>query len=459
MNKKLILPIIIISVLCGLGVFILQNLEKQTGEVKAGSTHNVFGFAWAGVPQASGEKLGLGWISFNCNTPELPTPRCSQTNYGVNIESNGNLTGYAYFDMDDPNTPEHEVGWIDFDPTVPSTMPGSSDFSARVDLDGSVCGEIGWVCGWAKALNYDGSWDGWIKLRKDPSDSGPDYGVYIDPATGEFHGWAWGDDVMGWISFNCQNRGVCSSSTAEGGPSNYKVYTTFSFNASPTVTNLKVTPYYCDYSPNTWINLSWDYNDPEGTPQSAYQIQIATDSGFSNIIYNTGQVSSSGNNHWLQPAIGAGGPLSYGQTYYWRVKVWDQDNQASEWSASNCPYVITLNQDETTQTTTCFRTASHAWPEVSFSFEPDPPTVDEVINFSGEATPYGGASITSWYWTFAPDGNPYHASTQNVQVTFPTDGDKNVTLQVTDSSNYTCQEEETINVKLPLPGIIEIPPK
>ena len=248
--------------------------------------------------------------------------------------------------------------------------------------------------------------------------------------------------------------------TIKTNPAHYKVYTTFSFNTPPTAENLRVTPYYCDYSPNAAIILTWDYSDPEGTPQSAYQVQIATDSGFGHIIYNSGKVLSSGNTHPLRPAIGAGGcPLSYGQSYYWRVKVWDQDNQESEWSAPNCPYMITLNQDETTKTTTCFKTASHAWPEVSFSFKPDPPTVDEVVEFYGEATPHGGASITNWYWTFAPDGNPYHASTQNTQVTFPTDGDKTVTLEVTDSSNYTCQEEKTINVKLPLPGIIEIPPK
>ena len=459
MSKKLLSSIIIISVLCVLGVFVFQNLGKHTEEVKAGSAHNVFGFAWAGVPQASGEKLGLGWISFNCNSPELPTPRCSQTNYGVNIEPDGNISGYAYFDMDDPNTPEHEVGWIDFDPSgpypncPPTTCPdGSPDYSAYVDISGKVTG-------WARALNQDGGWDGWILLGPIVK-GGTDYGVYIDPATGQFHGWAWGDDVMGWISFNCENRGVCSSSTGEGGPSNYKVYTTFSFNSPPTVTNLKVTPYYCDYSPNAAIILTWDYSDPEGTPQSAFQIQIATDPNFADadIVYNHTE-STGSNTHWLLPAIGAGGPLSYGQTYYWRVKVWDQDNQESEWSSPNCPYVITLNQDETTKATTCFKTASHAWPEVSFSFKPHPPTVDEVVEFYGEATPYGGASITNWYWTFAPDGNPYHASTQNTQVTFPTDGDKNVTLEATDSDNYSCKKEETINVKLPLPGIIEIPPK
>ena len=455
MSKKLLSSIIIISVLCVLGVFIFQNLEKHTEEVKAGSSDNVFGFAWAGVPQASGEKLGLGWISFNCNSPELPTPRCSQTNYGVNIEPDGNLSGYAYFDMDDPNTPEHEVGWIDFDPSgpypncPPTTCPdGSPDYSAYADISGKVTG-------WARALNQNGGWDGWILLGPIVK-GGTDYGVYIDTATGEFHGWAWGDNVMGWISFNCDNPesgNVCAQS-------DYKVYTTFSFNAPPTVTNLKVTPYYCDYSPNIWISLSWDYNDPEGTPQSAYQIQIATDSGFGNIVYDSQKVLSSGNTHWLQPAIGGSGPLSYGQRYYWRVKTWDQDGQESEWSSSNCsnPANPPLISDETTQTTTCFRTPSHAWPQVDFSLKPDSPTEGEVVEFYGEATLDGGASITSWYWTFE-DGNPSSATTQNVEVTFSSPGDKGVTLKVTDSDNYTCKEEKTIKVNLPLPGIIEIPPK
>ncbi|PIS34644.1 MAG: hypothetical protein COT37_01575, partial [Parcubacteria group bacterium CG08_land_8_20_14_0_20_43_9] len=171
---------------------------------RADSGDNITGFAWANAPQTTGgQKLGIGWISFNCNDSQLPTPRCSgSNNYGVNIESDGNLIGYAYYDINDPNTGASEVGWIDFDPSL-AGRPGAPNRTARVDLEGTAssygCASVGCVYGWARAIGYGGGWDVWIKLRKDPADSGANYGVYIGADDGEFHGWAWGGEVMGWI--------------------------------------------------------------------------------------------------------------------------------------------------------------------------------------------------------------------------------------------------------------------
>ena len=63
--------------------------------------------------------------------------------------------------------------------------------------------------GWARVLAYGGGWDGWIRF-----DHGQSSEVYIDK-DGDFHGWAWSDMVVGWISFNSSDPG------AGGGP--YKV--------------------------------------------------------------------------------------------------------------------------------------------------------------------------------------------------------------------------------------------
>jgi len=54
---------------------------------------------------------------------------------------------------------------------------------------------------------------GWIKFRNDTSTE-PVYGVCED-TNRELRGWAY-NDIAGWISFNCQDTGVCGSS-------NYKV--------------------------------------------------------------------------------------------------------------------------------------------------------------------------------------------------------------------------------------------
>ena len=54
---------------------------------------------------------------------------------------------------------------------------------------------------------------GWIKFRSDPGES-VSYGV-CEGTNKELRGWAY-NDIVGWISFNCQDTGVCSTS-------NYKV--------------------------------------------------------------------------------------------------------------------------------------------------------------------------------------------------------------------------------------------
>jgi hypothetical protein len=461
MTKKFLLISFLILVLITIAIFLFLNSSFTfPEEIKAGTEDNVYGFAWAQAPQASGEKLGMGWISFNCNSPELPSPRCSQTNYGVNIEPDGSFSGYAYFDMDDPNTPEQEVGWISFNRSDTGNPPGppfntGSGPIARVDLDGTVCGQVGWVCGWARALNYGDGWDGWIKLRKHPTDSGADYGVYIDPSTGQFHGFAWGDQVMGWISFNCANRGVCTSSTGEGGPSDYKVYTTFTFNNPPTVTDMTVDAAgpdnYCNIGPGLGVaNFSWTYNDPNGDPETRFDFQVDNDPSFSSPevdrsftdLNNPSGTTNSQSVEIRNTSTSPGGDyLTYNTTYYWRIRVYDNQGQDSGWVEGSS-----------------FNTDTHPWPWPDFTWTPEKPAIDQVVEFTDQSTAYGGTSIADWFWTFQ-DGEPATANTATATTTFVSKGIKDVTLQVTDSDGYICDRTKQVTVTLPLPGWREIPPK
>ncbi|MCX6738367.1 MAG: choice-of-anchor D domain-containing protein [Candidatus Parcubacteria bacterium] len=231
--------------------------------------HNVSGWAWAGAPQSvSPQKLGLGWASFSCKNLN------TGANYGVDIEADGNLVGYAYYDMNDPNTGINEIGWIDFNPSL-SGRPGAPNSTAKVDLDGNVCGSVGCVYGWARAVGYGDGWDGWIKLRKDSTDGGANYGVYIDTDDGEFHGWAWGGDVMGWISFNCDNQG-----TSCGVTNDHKVQTNFSFSSAPVVSDFRrdSTSYCTSIQKKGHIDFSWLYTGDN--PQAEYKIDIAPNPGF-----------------------------------------------------------------------------------------------------------------------------------------------------------------------------------
>ena len=131
--------------------------------------------------------------------------------YGVDIdESTGVMSGYAW---------SENIGWVSFNAADAAGCGGCSggDCQAKVSLTSNTSGQHE-ISGWAKVLANGGGWDGCVSLR------GSNYGVSIDPATGDFHGWAWSDMVLGWLSFNSVDSG------AAGGP--YKVYTSAGF--SPT---------------------------------------------------------------------------------------------------------------------------------------------------------------------------------------------------------------------------------
>jgi len=234
--------------LLGFGVFFFFQQSYTLDVAKAGVEDNVSGWAWS---------ENIGWISFNC----INESTCGTIDYGVGInDTTGVFLGYAW---------SENIGWIKFDPAGP--YPSQKKNGAEVNLD---TGEIsGWARACAGAENPDctggtnpesGGWDGWLKMKNHPSDTGADYGVSIDQDTGEFHGWAWGFDVVGWVSFNCQEGGssgenICSQS-------NYKVTTDPAlFNAPPQAINLSDNNAAADYcfvsSPP--IILSWQFSDPD----------------------------------------------------------------------------------------------------------------------------------------------------------------------------------------------------
>ena len=470
MNKKFL---ILFSVTALIIIGSVLSLS-QPQETKADSNDNVFGFAWAWAPRTiSLEESGLGWISLNstnCDSnpedglsdgipagcPLLGTP---MSNYGVNIESDGNLTGYAYYNMDDPNTPEKEIGWIDFDPSL-AGLPGPPNRTARIDLDGSVCGGIGYACGWARVIGYDGGWDGWLKLRKDASDSGADYGVYVDASSGDFYGWAWGDNVMGWVSFNCDNPeggSVCSAS-------DYKGETGFSIEKTPSASDLKVDPNSISYCGSIvkegHIGVSWLYDGDD--PQEEYQIQVATDSGFGigaliidKIIPLTVNPGSRGASSFdVVPSPTSGElEISYNDTYWCQVRVKDDEGVwSSRWS-----------------NTITFSSPQHAYPSPNFSWTPKRAVIDEPVIMINNSKCFDSNNneipCSSWNWTI-PSGASFVATSTAADfepsIQFSTIGSNNsVTLRAHDASlgaNGYCDITQSVEIRLTLIDWEEILP-
>ena len=79
--------------------------------------------------------------------------------------------------------------------------------------------------------------------------------------------------------------------------------------------------------------LSWQIASPERyVLQSAYQVQVA--SSVSQLDHSDGLLWDSGKIAAIPaPSIPYGGPeLQSRQRCYWRVRVWDQEGRASDWS-------------------------------------------------------------------------------------------------------------------------------
>ena len=169
---------------------------------------SIAGYAWSD---------NIGWIDLNCSNSGV----CGTNPFGLSINASGVISGYAWSDS---------IGWISANS---SDLTGCPSGPCTVTLTGGV------LSGWLKALSADNNgWDGWISL------SGSGYGPTV--TNGLFSGYAWGSDVVGWVSFaNAYTPCVpattytCSGSTI--------VQNVTATNCQVTSTNLAtcVSPQFC----------------------------------------------------------------------------------------------------------------------------------------------------------------------------------------------------------------------
>lgn len=66
-----------------------------------------------------------------------------------------------------------------------------------------------------------------------------------------------------------------------------------------------------------------------GWVQTAYEVEVATDASFDDVVWDSGKVASDNS---VQVGYD-GAPLASATRYHWRVRVWDGDDVASAWSA------------------------------------------------------------------------------------------------------------------------------
>lgn len=446
--------------------------------------HNVWGWAWA---------ENIGWISFSCKNTE------AAVDYGVDITSSNKLIGYAWSDG---------IGWISFnriETGAPSENDPCPDGTCIAKVDSNCPSGKCQVSGWARALSpigkpleKTGGWDGWIRLNGKVR-NGPNYGVWMDTnsSPAEFQEWGWGGNItngdwlrkaiIGWISFNCQDRNICSVS-------DYKVFTDYNVNPPsppppppppggnepPSVGVMRnVGSGECPINRDGTghVGLEWTYLDQDADSQAEYQLQVSTDQGFSNIVVDYNALQSV-----LDGAKGTSGVelveadsdpddlkieylASPSNRYYWRVKVRARTGNQdwSEWSRTDS-----------------FDTASHPGPYPIFNWTLSRqralmiPNVGEIIKFDPAGTITFGAGVQDYSWEvgtgagsqfrnrtndndFVDFANGTSKDSQKPEIKFLYAGRKTVRLDVTDTDNITCQTSEFIDVGF-VPWWLEIKP-
>lgn len=431
------------------GFFIFFGAFLLFQNALAGAAENVSGFAWS---------ENIGWLSFNssnCDTDNngqsnggtgCPAAGTPIANYGVSLDANGILSGYAW---------SENIGWVSFNRPDTGTPPAAPDYGtylAKVDLSTkeisgwtrvlSACQDNLWngtQCTGSGAGDRAGGWDGWLKLR------GPNYGTWLDDSVSpaESRNWGWSDVVMGWVSFNCIESGICATST-------YKVVTTFSFNAPPQANGSAIEyQNYCNvFVGQGQIGFRWTYQDSDNDNEIRFDFKVndvndvnnanpEIDRSYSGLSNPSGTVNTQSS---LVKSPLEADKLEFGKTYYWWVRVYDSTGRNSGWVAGPS-----------------FQTPQHAYPWIDFSWSPSSPRTNEATFFSDNSTVYSVPNSKSWYWTFE-DGDPVTSSIQNPTVKFTSPGDKRVTLNVTDQTGYSCTIEKITNTQIPLPDWREIIP-
>ena len=221
------------------------------------------GFAWGAYTQGAG-LAGIGWISMNCSN----TDTCGTSNYKVQLNTSGDLTGYAW---------SSTVGWISFNPAGADSRSGAGVEAASARAtEGSFSDNLNFG-GWARVCSVAanpatcsggmhsnaGGWDGWIALSGTAAGG---YGITMTPtgAANEPNNYAWGGLIVaGWIDFSPNGTTPVTYSEIPAPPQ-----VTFNCPDTSSAIGVDVT---CTYTVDdaTSCQLTNDQGEPTSSPSAS----------------------------------------------------------------------------------------------------------------------------------------------------------------------------------------------
>ncbi len=182
---------------------------------------------------------------------------------------------------------------------------------------------------------------------------------------------------------------------------------------------------------DTSATIHWTYTDIDNDPQTAWQVQIATDSAFSDII----KAHAGSDSALRTPTSG----LTPETTYYVRVRAFNNTNAWSEWDTGSFTTICTSDQCPSAN-------------PLSFACSPDRGTIDvangsQTVRFTSDSI----SDATGYRWTY--NGITRSTPSNSIDITYQQDGTnqqvrtEQVRVQVEGSSrNYAqalCQVSVT----------------
>ncbi len=185
-----VLVVTLFVLLCVLVVVTVLSFEDHQALADDGNKVELRGWGWSET---------VGWISLNCKDEGV----CDDSDYQVKVDSDGNLSGFAWANPRDEEAGTDNIGWLSFNiesgdcPHEQVTGMGPNDCSPRLE------GEQ--LKGWARFLSGDpdtekgkhDGWDGWLHLGGGDE---VNYGARVNTEFDEGN-LAWGDEVVGWVGF------------------------------------------------------------------------------------------------------------------------------------------------------------------------------------------------------------------------------------------------------------------
>lgn len=426
------------------------------------------------------------------SSPEIDTGWVVSTDDFYTVASSGLSFETSYYwrvrVIDDYSS---QTNWAAADSSFETSaqcVVGASDLSVS---KGDYCASPSHYFSWTFSPSSSGesnvsgfAWSdniGWVCFNSDSDGSETEYGTNISEVDGDLSGYAWSENI-GWISFNRSETGNPPASPFNGGSGPIAQYDSGSGDLTGWMKALSYGDSWDGWirfedasidGSGDWQGWAWSdlvvgwlslngsgykviLSDYESLEQSKFQLQVDNNSDFASPEVDMTVESPSQNQAVVVATSPGTNQLAYNTVYYWRLKIWDSNEVEYDWATYN-----DAGDEDGDGNAATFTTELHRYPYVEASWLPVSADINEEVSFTDESVVYGGATKSSWAWTFQ-DGSPGSSSDQNPTVQFTSGGTKTITLSVTDSDGFSCPltagGSASIVIEEDIPGWREILP-